>query len=188
MRALAIWSGALVGLLTILIGSLIPAAILLPAPPQVVDLPVSWQVPALLLCAMVSGPRAGVIASVAYLTVGLGDLQVFQGGGGMSYVLEPGFGYLAGFVPAAWLTGRLAQQDGMGDVIKLSASAVAGLIVLQGCGLVNLLLGAALNRWDPSLLELLIQYSIGPLPGQLLLCISAAVLAVVLRRLLVVDP
>ena len=176
------------GLLTILIGSLIPAAILLPAPLQVVDLPVSWQVPALLLCAMVSGPRAGVIASVAYLTVGLGDLQVFQGGGGMAYVLEPSFGYLAGFVPAAWLTGRLAQQDGMGDVIKLSASAVAGLIVLQGCGVVNLLLGAALNRWDPSLLELLIQYSIGPLPGQLLLCISAAVLAVVLRRLLVVDP
>ena len=125
---------------------------------------------------------------MAYLTVGLGDLQVFQGGGGMVYVLEPSFGYLAGFVPAAWLTGRLAQQDGMGDVIKLSASAVAGLIVLQGCGVVNLLLGAALNRWDPSLLELLIQYSIGPLPGQLLLCISAAVLAVVLRRLLVVDP
>ena len=188
MRALAIWSGALVGLLTILIGSLIPAAILLPAPLRIVDLPASWQVPALLLCAMVSGPRAGVIASVAYLTVGLGDLQVFQGGGGLAYVLEPGFGYLAGFVPAAWLTGRLAQQEGMGDLIKLSASAVAGLMVLQGCGVMNLLLGAVLNRWDPSLLELLIQYSIGPLPGQLLLCITAAVLAVVLRRVLIVEP
>lgn len=188
MRALAIWSGALVGLLTILIGSLIPAAMLVPAPVRVIDLPASWQVPALLLCAMVSGPRAGVIASVAYLTLGLGDLPVFQGGGGFAYVLDPGFGYLAGFVPAAWLTGRLSQQDGMGDVIKLSATAIAGLVVLQACGILNLLVGTVLNRWDASLPELLIQYSLGPLPGQLLLCITVAVLAVVLRRLLIVEP
>lgn len=176
------------GMLTILIGSLIPAAMLVPAPARVIDLPASWQVPALLLCAMVSGPRAGVIAAVAYLTLGLGDLQVFQGGGGLAYILEPGFGYLAGFVPAAWLTGRLAQQDGMGDVIKLTATAVAGLVVLQACGVLNLLLGVLLGRWEASLPELLMQYSFGPLPGQLLLCITAAVMAIALRRLLIVEP
>ena len=188
MRALAIWSAALVGMLTILIGSLIPAAVLLPPPMGLIDLPASWQVPALLLCAMVSGPRAGVIAAVAYLTLGLGDLQVFQGGGGLNYVQQPGFGYLAGFIPAAWLTGRLAHQEGMGDVIKLTASGIAGLVVLQGCGLLNLVLGGLVSRWDAPLLELIVQYSLGPLPGQLLLCIATAVLAVVLRRILIVEP
>ena len=37
--------------------------------------------------------------------------------------------------------GRLAHQEGMGDVIKLTASGIAGLVVLQGCGLLNLVLG-----------------------------------------------
>ena len=40
----------------------------------------------------VSGPRAGVMAAVGYLTLGLFSLPVFHGGGGLSYVLEPGFG------------------------------------------------------------------------------------------------
>jgi biotin transport system substrate-specific component len=99
--------------MAILIGSLVPAALLVPTPQiAVVDLPATWQVSALLVCAMVSGPRAGVIAAVAYLSMGFINLPVFHGGGGLNYILEPGFGYLAGFVPAAWLTGRLAHQVG----------------------------------------------------------------------------
>ena len=75
MRALASWCGALAGLLAILIGGLVPAAMYLPVPePIVLPLPVTWQVPALLLCAMVSGPRAGVMAAVGYLTLGLFSL------------------------------------------------------------------------------------------------------------------
>ena len=74
MKALATWSGALAGLLLILIGGLLPSALLIPsAPLQLVDLPATWQVPALLLCALVSGPRAGMMAAVAYLSLGLTD-------------------------------------------------------------------------------------------------------------------
>ena len=71
-----------------------------PISPSLLSLPSTWQVPALLICALVAGPRAGVIASVAYLTIGLVDLPVFHGGGGLAYLLTPGFGYLAGFIPA----------------------------------------------------------------------------------------
>ena len=186
MRALAIWSAALVGMLTILIGSLIPAAVLLPPPMGLIDLPASWQVPALLLCAMVSGPRAGMIAAVAYLSLGLLDLPVFHSGGGLTYVLEPGFGYLAGFIPAAWLTGRLSQQQGMGDLTAQAAAAVAGLVTLQFCGLVNLCLGALLGRWEQALPDLVMGYGIGPLPAQLALCAVTAVVAVILRWCLVI--
>ena len=146
MRALATWSGALAGLMLILVGSLIPAALIWPGMPvQVLAMPSTWQVPALLLCALVCGPRAGVIAATAYLTVGLVDLPVFHGGGGPGYLLNPGFGYLAGFVPAAWLCGRLAQQERMNDVARLSLAAIAGLVMLQLCGLLNLLLGGVLG-------------------------------------------
>ena len=189
MRALASWCGALAGLLAILIGGLLPAAMFLPAPePIVLPLPVTWQVPALFLCAMVSGPRAGVMAAVGYLTLGLFSLPVFHGGGGLNYVLEPGFGYLAGFVPAAWLTGRLAQQDGMNDLLRQSLCALAGLLVLQICGVLNLALGAVMGRWTIGFLELVMQFSIGPLPAQMLLCIGAGLLSVVLRRLLIIEP
>ncbi|BEV36344.1 biotin transporter BioY [Synechococcus sp. M16CYN] len=188
MRALATWSGALAGLMAILFGSLVPAAILVPAPQiSVIDLPATWQVSALLTCAMVSGPRAGVIAAIAYLSMGAINLPVFHGGGGLHYLLEPGFGYLAGFIPAAWLTGRLANQDGMNDLAAQSLSAVAGFVVLQLCGLLNLGLGALLGRWNQSMSSLVVQYSLGPLPAQILLCITSSLLAVILRRLLIVK-
>ena len=188
MRALATWSGAFAGLMLILVGSLIPAALLWPTLPlQVLPLPSTWQVPALLLCALVCGPRAGVIAAVAYLTIGLVDLPVFHDGGGPSYLLNPGFGYLAGFVPAAWLCGRLAQQEGMNELARLTLAATAGLVMLQLCGMLNLMLGAVLGRWGAPLPQLLFSYSIGPLPTQLALCAASGLLALPLRRLLLIE-
>lgn len=188
MKALATWSGALAGLLLIVIGGLLPSALLIPSAPfQLVDLPATWQVPALLLCALVSGPRAGMMAAVAYLSLGLLDLPVFHSGGGLTYVLEPGFGYLAGFIPAAWLTGRLSQQQGMGDLTSQAAAAVAGLVTLQLSGLVNLAVGALLGRWDQPLTELVLSYGVRPLPAQLALCAATAVMAVILRWCLVIK-
>lgn len=188
VRALATWSGAVAGLMLILVGNLMPAAVVLPVlPPQVLPLPSTWQVPALLLTALICGPRAGVMAAMAYLTIGLVDLPVFHDGGGLGYLLNPGFGYLAGFVPAAWLCGRLAQQRGMNDLARLSLAAIAGLLTIQLCGLLNLLLGSLFGRWSDPLPELLFSYGIGPFPAQIALCIGAGVLALPLRRLLIID-
>ena len=188
VRALATWSGAFAGLMLTLVGSLIPAAMLWPGVPlEVLSLPSTWQVPALLICALVCGPRAGVIASVAYLTIGLVDLPVFHDGGGPGYLLNPGFGYLAGFVPAAWLCGRLSQQEGMNDLARLTLAAIAGLVMIQLCGLLNLLVGGLLGRWADPLPELLFSYGVGPLPSQLALCVAAALLALPLRRLLLIE-
>ena len=187
MKALATWSGALAGLLLIVIGGLLPVASLWPdGTLAVVDLPATWQVPSLLLCALVCGPRAGMLAAVAYLSLGLFDLPVFTAGGGLSYVLEPGFGYLAGFIPAAWLTGRLSQQQGMGEVVAQTAAAAAGVITFQLCGLFNIALGSLLGRWDESFVRLVMDYSLGPLPTQLALCAATGVLAVVMRWFLLI--
>ena len=84
VRALATWSGAIAGLLLIVAGGLIPAAI----PFADADgwslrpLGITLQVPALLLAALVAGPRSALLAAVAYLSVGLFQLPVFQEGGG----------------------------------------------------------------------------------------------------------
>lgn len=147
---------------------------------------ITLQVPALLLTALVAGPRSALLAAVAYLSVGLFQLPVFHEGGGISYLLDPGFGYLAGFVPAAWVCGRLARQPDMGDPLNLAVVAGVGLIVIQVCGLTNLLLGALVGRWGSGVLPLVIGYSLAILP-QLLLCCAVAVLAWLLRRILLIE-
>lgn len=189
MRALAIWSGAIAGLLLILVGGLIQAAIPWPSAAGIglTSLPVTLQVPALLLTALVSGPRSALLAAVAYLSLGLFELPVFHGGGGAGYVLDPGFGYLAGFIPAAWITGKLARQTGMNTLLGLLAASAIGLAILQFCGVINLLLGALVGHWSANLLQLLFSYSLAPLLPQLMLICAVAPVAWLLRRLLLVD-
>lgn len=179
------------GLLLIVMGGLIQAAIPLPLAGgglRLLDLPVTAQVPALLLTALVCGPRPALLAAVAYLSLGLLVLPVFHSGGGMAYLLDPSFGFLAGFVPAAWVSGRLARQEGMGQLLGLLGAACFGLVVIQLCGIANLLLGALAGRWGAGLPDLLIAYSLGPLLSQLVLCCGVAVLAWPLRRILLVEP
>lgn len=190
MRALATWSGAIAGLMLILVGGLIQAAVPWPAQAgrwDLVALPITLQVPALLLTGLVCGPRSALLASVGYLSLGLLQLPVFHGGGGTAYLMDPGFGFLAGFVPAGWITGKLARQAGMADLLKLFGTAVVGLGVLQLCGVLNLVIGSLLGRWGPGLGEMLLTYSLAPLPSQLLLCCAIAPVALLLRRLLILQ-
>jgi biotin transport system substrate-specific component len=190
LRALLNWWGALVGLLLILTGGLLQPAVPWWDAQRGLDfkeLPITAQVPALLLTALVCGPRSGMLAAVAYLSLGMAVLPVFQDGGGLAYLQQPSFGYLAGFIPAAWLCGRLSQQEGMGRLDRLAGSAVLGLVTIQLCGLINLALGSLAHRWGESLPQLAITYSLLPLPGQLLLCCVVAVLARLLRPLLLIN-
>jgi len=188
LRALATWSGAIAGLLLIVVGGLVPAAVPFhdAAGWAIRPLGITLQVPALLLTALVCGPRSAMLAAVAYLSIGLFQLPVFREGGGLGYLLDPGFGYLAGFVPAAWLTGRLARLGRLDDPLSLAAAAAVGLLVLHLTGLVNLLLGGLAGRWDTALLPLVLSYSLALLP-QLLLCCAVGVLAWLMRRLLLIE-
>ncbi len=174
-----------------LVGSMVPTGILFPGinlSPQIQHLPSTWQVPALLLCALVCGPRSGFIASVAYLSVGLFQLPVFHGGGGLGYLQTPAFGYLAGFMPAAWLSGRLARQPGMNNLPLLTLSALAGLVLLQICGILYLLIGSVLTYWPAEELSgMLFSYTFAPLPTQLAICPAIGILALALRRLLFIE-
>jgi len=189
VRALTNWSGAVAGLLLIICGGLVQAA--LPGYGAsgfaLIPLPITLQVPALLLTALVCGARSAMLAGVAYISLGLFQLPVFQAGGGLNYLLDPGFGYLTGFLPAAWVTGRLARQPGMDHLLNLTGAAIVGLAVLQLCGLANLLLGGLVQRWNGALPQLLLSYSLGPLLPQLLLCCAVALLALPLRRVLLVE-
>jgi biotin transport system substrate-specific component len=189
VRALTNLSGAIAGLLLILVGGLVPATLPVWDPSagwELRPLMITLQVPALLLTALVCGHRAAVLAAMAYLSLGLFQLPVFHEGGGISYLLDPGFGYLAGFLPAAWLTGKLGRQQGLEDPLSLTALAAVGLLVIHLCGLTNLVIGGVAGRWGSSFLPFVRDYSLALLP-QLLACCAVGVVAWLLRRLLLIP-
>tara|TARA_Y100001968_G_scaffold331071_1_gene384632 strand:+ start:1792 stop:2394 length:603 start_codon:yes stop_codon:yes gene_type:complete len=190
LRALVNLSGALAGLMMILVGGMVPSGILLPTlnnPTRILDLPTSWQVPSLLLCALMCGARSAVIASIAYLTIGLFYIPIFQNGGLVNYLNDPSFGYLIGFIPAGWLTGRLSRQKGMNNLVLLTLSALGGLALLHGCGVLNLIIGSLRSKWDYSLTEMLFIYSFAQLPGQIVLCPAVGIVALSIRRILFIK-
>jgi biotin transport system substrate-specific component len=157
----------------------------------VVSLGVSFQVGAVLLTGCVGGKNAAALSQIAYLILGLAlfrvfEFPVFTQGGGLSYVREPGFGYLLGFIPAGWLCGYLAFQEPP-KLETLGISSLCGLGVVHGCGLVYLTF-ASLLGWlqnvSASYWELVLNYSILPLPGHVVVVCAVSVLSLALRHLL----
>ncbi|ERN42119.1 hypothetical protein KR51_00012080 [Rubidibacter lacunae KORDI 51-2] len=152
---------------------------------KIQTLGVTFQTGAVLLTGCVGGKKAGALSQVAYLMLGLAWLPVFSHGGGWSYLQQPTFGYILGFVPGAWLCGWLAFRDRPKIEMLVLASA-AGLVVIHACGLLYLtglaFIGPKFGATGPPLLAALSAYSLKPLPGQLAVLCAAATIAFGLRQ------
>jgi biotin transport system substrate-specific component len=155
---------------------------------------VSLQIGAVLLTGCVGGKNAGMFAQVMYIFLGLTDYGVFFQGGGINYLRSPAFGYLLGFIPAAWLCGFLAfGGNNQGDyqrkttLPQLVLICTLGLVVIHIFGFIYLVLLGLLTGTsdDPfPFQENLMQYSIQKLPGQFLVVCASALISFLLRRLL----
>lgn len=73
--------------------------------------PITAQTFAVVLLGALLGSRRGTAAVAAYLAEGAAGLPVFaSGGASLAYIAGPTGGYLVGFLPAAWIAGRLAER------------------------------------------------------------------------------
>lgn len=147
---------------------------------------VTFQVGAVLLTGCMGGKNAGFLAQVAYIFLGLFWYPIFAQGGGLQYWQQPSFGYIIGFMPGAWLCGWLAFQRRR-KLESLAISAMGGLLVIHVCGLIYLV-----GLWflipselpSNSLVDLIMDYSVEPIPGQLVVVCAVAVIAFILRYIL----
>ena len=121
-----------VGALLVAIGAQV--AIPLPATP----VPITLQVPAVLLVGGLLGPRLGVASLVLYLAMGVGGLPVFApvGPPGLSRLFGPTGGYLLAYPLAAGLTGLIAQSGRSWGRTLLAV--VVGLVAIHVGGVAQL--------------------------------------------------
>lgn len=72
---------------------------------------ITGQTFGVLLAGAALGSRFGAGTMLLYVTLGAVGLPFFAGGeGGLTYATGSSFGYLAGFVVAAWVVGWFAEQ------------------------------------------------------------------------------
>ncbi|MHC0553040.1 biotin transporter BioY [Salinicoccus sp. CNSTN-B1] len=67
--------------------------------------PLTFQVPMVLLGGLLLGPKLGALSAFVYMLMGLFGLPVFAGGGGIGSIFSPTFGFIVGYIPAAWCAG-----------------------------------------------------------------------------------
>src|SRR3954454_8361823 len=90
--------------------------------------PLSLQPFSVLLVGAVLGSRRGVVSMPLYVLAGMAGVPWFsQHHSGWSF---PTFGYVLGFVAAAWLVGRLAERGADRQVLRTAGVMVLGNVVI----------------------------------------------------------
>ena len=141
-------------------------------------IPLTFQTVAAVLSGLLLGPKWGSITVAVYVFMGLLGLPVFAGGaGGFSYVLQLSFGYLIGFIAAAFVSGVIAARSASSFRRSVAASmAAVGANYLIGVAYFMLMWVFYYHNagaWNALLL-----YNLIYLPKDIVLCCLAAVLAV----------
>ncbi len=125
----------------------IGAFIKIPIPP----VPITLQLAFVVYAGIFLGAKKAFISQLLYLMIGLIGIPIFANGGGITYIFQPTFGYLIGFLLCATVIGY-----GMDRMKAISFSRVFGwgvlglaLVYLVGVfylyGIVNLYFGKAMT-------------------------------------------
>lgn len=190
MHKFTSWVQAITGVMLIIICAMIPSSIIFPQEDlslSISPLHSNWQIQGVLLTSLLCGPQIGTISAISYLIIGLFYLPVFHGGGSVGYILTHEFGYLLGFIPAAWICGFLAKQNTKANLINYSCFTILSLCVVHIIGIIYLIIGKVFGNWLEDLSDLILINTFIPFPTQLLLCISISLLSIFLRRVLIIK-
>ncbi len=131
-----------------------------------------------MLAGLLLGGKLGAISVGAYVLLGLAGLPIFAEGGGFWYLLKPSFGYLIGFAAGSYVTGRMVENLRQLTIPRILAANFAGLLIVYGIGMIyyyvicNFVINTPIGVWPLFLYCFLLA-----VPGDILLCFLAAVLA-----------
>ena len=140
-----------------------------------------------LMAGILLGGKLGAVSVGCYVLLGLIGVPVFAAGGGIGYVLRPSFGYLIGFIAAAFVTGTVSRKMSV-SVFHYFISCLAGFFVTYVIGMVYkyLILKYYLNTPQTLWVILLSCFPLD-MPGDLILCWLASLTASRLTSFRVLD-
>lgn len=142
--------------------------------------PITLQPLMVCLAGSCLGPGLGAASQAVYVLAGLAGMPLFVGGGGPQYLLEPTFGYLAGFPLAAWITGRVAGRSLAWP--RLALAHTAGLLALYAVGVPWLCVSLQLVTGQPLTPAQTAWLGLAPWPKDVLLGLGGAWVATRVRR------
>lgn len=135
-----------------------------------------------MLAGLLLGGRKGALSVGVYILLGLVGLPVFAEGGGFWYILKPSFGYLLGFMLAAYVTGRMVERKGRLTTGWVMAVNFLGLFIVYAAGMIYYYVICNYVIDTPIALGPLFLYCfVLAVPGDICLCILAAILTVRVR-------
>jgi biotin transport system substrate-specific component len=131
--------GGLVRNITLVVGGTLFVALsaLVQIPLPFTPVPLSLQTFAVLLVGAALGSRRGALSMALYLLVGAAGVPWFAAqNSGWAFA---SFGYVVGFVAAAWLAGRLAEAGADRKVLQNTGLLVVGNVVVYAFGVTGLI-------------------------------------------------
>ena len=131
--------GGLVRNVALVVGGTLFVALsaLVQIPLPFTPVPLSLQTFAVLLVGAALGSRRGVASMALYLLAGVAGVPWFAAHqSGWAFAT---FGYVVGFVAAAWLAGRLAEAGADRQVLKSTGLLVVGNVVIYAFGVTGLI-------------------------------------------------
>lgn len=138
-----------------------------------------------MLAGLLLGGRLGALSVGIYALLGLIGLPIFAEGGGLWYLLKPSFGYILGFIAGSYVTGRMTESGKNQTMRKLLTANFTGLLIVYGVGMIYYYIISNFVVYTPiGLWPLFLYCFILAVPGDICLCILAAVLVKRLRPFL----
>lgn len=138
-----------------------------------------------IMAGLILGEKLGTLSVVVYVALGLAGLPIFAAGGGPAYVLRPGFGFLLGFIPAAFVIGRIMNKTRKQGFITMLMAATAGMVVYYGIGAIYFFLIKNFYVAEQvSFTVVIVQYCLITVLPDFLLCILASLICKRIRPIM----
>jgi biotin transport system substrate-specific component len=108
-----------------------------------------------MLAGGILGPRLGALSVAIYVLLGLLGIPVFAKPpfGGFTYILQPSFGFLPGFILAAFFIGAFLEKMPSEHILKYMLAMLLGIAVIYIVGIpylfaiVKFYLGKPFGLW-----------------------------------------
>jgi len=114
------------------------------------------------LAGLLLGSRLGALSQIIYCALGLAGLPVFTQGGGFSYIFNPSFGYIIGFIAGTYVIGKVSEVLKKINLRNSIISVMSGLAVIYMIGVPYMYL--IINFYNKKPMTMLAAISVGFFP------------------------